>query len=453
MTKPLCVIQSPFETRSGYGDLSRDVIRHIIELDLYNVKLISLPWGACPMNALDPIRDVELIKRIIAIPVQLPRQPELFIQISVPNEFQPIGKFNIGITAGIETTAISLPWVQGCNRMNVVWATSEHSRQAMIGTVIEEHHPSGQMVASHKINVPVEVLHCCVHTNIFKKLPSEQLDANIKSSLAEIREKFCYLFVGHWLKGDVGEDRKNVGLLVKLFCETFKNVSEHKRPALILKTSGAGFSLLDREECLNKIKTIRNSVGSGCPNVYLLHGDLTESEMNSLYNHPKVKVHVSFTKGEGFGRPLLEATMSEKPVIASGWSGHLDFLNPQDVILVGGEVRQVEPAAVWEGVIIAESGWFNVDQKAAMNALMFTFKKYDQLLLSAKRIAKKNRTEFNYDVIKAKTADLLQKHVPKMAVQVPLQLPTLRKIGSATKLPTLKKVTSDNADQKDPINA
>lgn len=456
MSKPMCVIQSPFETRSGYGDMARDIIRHIIDLDLYDVKLVSLPWGATPMNALDPIKDVELINRIITPPVQLPRQPELFIQISVPNEFQPMGKYNIGITAGIETTLVSIPWIDGCNRMNVIWTISEHSKQVLLSTQAEERNQQGVVLSTKKLAVPVEVLHNCVHTDVFKTLNFKEMPESVEDMMLGVKEKFNYLFVGHWLKGNMGEDRKNVGLLIKIFCETFKQISSVHKPGLILKTSGAGFSILDREEILSKIKQVRGSVGAGCPNVYLLHGELTEEEMNGLYNHPKVKVHVSFTKGEGFGRPLLEACMSQKPVIASGWSGHLDFLTATESVLVPGALREVEPGAVWENVIIPQSSWFNIDPDAAANALMWTFRKNDEFVAQAKKLAATNRVKFSYDAIKQKTAELLARYVPAFAVEVPVALPTLKKLGGvsippvaaapmSSELPTLKKMTPINA--------
>ena len=156
------------------------------------------------------------------------------------------------------------------------------------------------------------------------------------------------------MRGDFGEDRKNVSFLIKVFLETFRQVSEKDKPALILKTSSAGFSILDREEILKKIQQIKDSVelnqGQTLPNIYLLHGELTDKEMNSLYNHSKVKAHVSFTKGEGFGRPLLEASISGKPVIASGWSGQLDFLDKENSVLVGGELKPIHESSVWDGV-------------------------------------------------------------------------------------------------------
>jgi hypothetical protein len=134
----------------------------------------------------------------------------------------------------------------------------------------------------------------------------------------DIPENFAYLFVGHWLQGELGHDRKNVGLLIKAFYEVFKN--KGNAPALILKTSCGKGSKMDKTEVLKRINIIRGSIPSDkLPNVYLLHGDFTNSEINELYNHPKIKANVSATKGEGFGRPLLEFALTGKPTIATGW--------------------------------------------------------------------------------------------------------------------------------------
>jgi glycosyltransferase involved in cell wall biosynthesis len=432
MTKPLCIIQAPYATRSGYGQMSADICRHIINLDRYDVKLISLPWGACPMNALhsDNPKDLPLFEHTVQPPLQIPRQPELFIQISVPNEFQPVAKYNIGITAGIETDRISPQWIEGCNRMDLILTISEHSKRVILDTVVEQKDQTGKVLNVLKVTKPVEVLHNCVDTNIFKYIGLTELSENIRERVKTIKEEFCFLFVGHWLKGNVGEDRKNVGMLIKIFCETFKGPESYARPALILKTSGATFSYMDQEEIMNKIRQIRDSVGEGCPNVYLLHGELTDEEMNDLYNHPKIKAHVSFTKGEGFGRPLLEATQSGKPIIASGWSGHLDFLNPEEAVLVGGELKQVEPGAVWEGVILPDAKWFNIDVQQSSHALQYAVKKYGNLVDKARLLAKKNAQQFNFDVIQERTKQLIDQYVPRFAMPVPLKLPVLKKVGT-----------------------
>jgi glycosyltransferase involved in cell wall biosynthesis len=439
-TKPLCVVRAPCATRSGYGDMSRDIIRHIIEYDKFDVKVVSVNWGETPMNALDENnpKDKMILDRILTGP--LTRQPELFVTITIPSEFERVGKYNIGITAGIETSIASAQWIEACNRMDTVFTISEHSKNVFLGSQFGRRGPNGEDLGTLKLDKPIEVLHNCIDQAIFKRLEYESdVLPTVKEVLADIPEKFCYLFVGHWLRGDFGEDRKNVGLLVRVFLETFKQ-SKTTPPALILKTSGGNFSILDKKEILKKISDIRGTVqleeGQTLPNVYVLHGELTDAEMNSLYNHPKVKAHVSLTKGEGFGRPLLEASISGKPIVASGWSGHMDFLNAEDAVLVGGELKQIHQSSVWENILIPESSWFRPDIQQAANALAAVFMDYDTFHKKAKKLGKENFKKFSYKSIQQRTWELLDKYVPEFPKQVPIKLPTLKKID----LPKLKKV-------------
>jgi glycosyltransferase involved in cell wall biosynthesis len=435
--KPLCVVRAPCATRSGYGDMSRDIIRHLIEYDKFDVKVHSVNWGDTPMNALDENdpKDKMILDRIIRENIN--KQPELFISITVPNEFEPIGKFNIGITAGIETTAASPQWIEGCNRMNAIFTISEHSKNVFQNSKYGYKTPQGQQ-GTMELSKPIEVLHNCIDTNVFgKKAP---VDKEFTKVLDAIPETFCFAFVGHWLRGEYSEDRKNVGVLIKLFLETFKQITDRPLPALILKTSSAGFSILDREEILTKIQQLKDSVTltgtQKLPNVYLLHGELTEKEMNTLYNHNKVKAHVSFTKGEGFGRPLLEASVSGKPVIASGWSGHMDFLRQDEAVLVGGELKNVHPSSVWENVIMAESQWFTAEPQQCVNAMGAVFMDYTTFKNRAYATADRNRKQFSYGNIQKRTWELLDKYVPEFPKQIPLVLPKLKKI----ELPKLNKV-------------
>lgn len=440
-TKPLCVVRAPCATRSGYGDMSRDIIRHLIEYDKFDVQVISVNWGDTPMNALNEkdSRDAMILERIVPLP--LTRQPDLFVTITIPTEFEAIGKYNIGITAGIETTAASAQWVEACNKMDVVFTISEHSKNVFHTSKYMRKGNNNQDLGTLEVTKPIEVLHNCIDQSLFKKLEYEaDIEPTIKKVLKDIPEDFCYLFVGHWLRGDFGEDRKNVAFLVKIFLETFKQTKAGTPPALILKTSGGNFSILDKKEILKKIRDIRSSVqlteGQTMPNVYVLHGELTDKEMNSLYNHPKVKAHVSLTKGEGFGRPLLEASISGKPVIASGWSGHIDFLNPEDAVLVGGELKNVHDSSVWEGVIIKESSWFAPDPQQSANALAAVFMDYDTFHKKSKKLGKENFKKFSYKTIQKRTWELLDKYVPEFPKQVSLTLPKLKKV----ELPKLKKV-------------
>ena len=231
-------------------------------------------------------------------------------------------------------------------------------------------------------------------------------------------------------------------MLVKVFCETFKN--QKNPPALVLKTSGATPCIIDREDILDKIENIKHQVVGNLPNIYVLHGDLRDEEINELYNHPKIKAHVSFTHGEGFGRPLLEATISEKPVIASNWSGQTDFLT-NDSILLPGTLINVGKDSLPKEFILDESQWFQVNYQYASNVLKEIYKNYSKYLTKSKKQAIINETKFSLDKMTEKLDEILTKYLPQFEEQpqkVDLKLPKLKKIQKPKKveLPKLKKV-------------
>ena len=264
-------------------------------------------WGNTPWGFINDNSEWEFLNKHLWDQPQLNRQPEIWMQITIPSEFQPIGKYNIGVTAGIETTVSPGDWIEGINRMNLTLTSSEHSKKIFLNTALQKvDQRTNQVIGEVRVEKPIEVLFEGADTKIYKVLDKVESF----SELNNIKEKFAYLFVGHWINGDLGEDRKNVGLLIKMFFEVFKNKKD--KPALILKTSQMGSSYVDRDDILKKIKAIKKSVNStDLPNVYLLHGEFTDVEMNELYNHPKVKAMINLTKGEGFGRPLLEFSLTK----------------------------------------------------------------------------------------------------------------------------------------------
>jgi glycosyltransferase involved in cell wall biosynthesis len=248
-----------------------------------------------------------------------------------------------------------------------------------------------------------------------------------------------------WGKGGYGEDRKDISKLVKVFYESFAN--KKKQPALILKSNAATFSILDREDCLEKINQIKSMFPKdwNLPNVYLLHGSLSMEEMNKLYNHPKIKSFVSLTHGEGFGRPLLEATMVGLPVIASGWSGQMDFLSQTDSLLLGGEMVKVPQSQHWKDIIVPESQWFNVNETQAYKAMNYCFQNYDEVKEKALNLMKINRDKFTLDKMTEKLDEIIMPYIDKVPQQVGLNLPKLKKVGGSQppkiKLPKLKKTS------------
>ena len=192
---------------------------------------------------------------------------------------------------------------------------------------------------------------------------------------------------------------------------------------------------------MNKIQQIVQPYGNTAPDIYLLHGDLTDSEMNSLYNHPKIKAMVSFTKGEGYGRPLLEFSTTGKPVLASNWSGHVDFLNKDYCTLLPGELTDVHASAV-NKFIIKGSKWFTVDYNYAARVIQDVIQNYKQYLSKSRKQTQYVKDNFSLEdmsEIFCKIVDDGMKHVPQ---QVGLKLPKLKKVSSPPilKLPKLKKV-------------
>jgi glycosyltransferase involved in cell wall biosynthesis len=286
---------------------------------------------------------------------------------------------------------------------------------------------------------------------IYKPLSKDEIDSKFFDMINDkISENFAFLFLGQWTKGGYGEDRKDIAKLIKVFYESFAN--KKKQPALILKTSGAGFSILDKEECIKKINNIKKMfpLDWKLPNVYLLHGDLSNDEINYLYNHPKIKSMVSLTHGEGFGRPLLEATMTGLPIIVSNWSGHLDFLDEKDSLLVGGSLEKVPSSQVWENIILEDSQWFNVNENETYKALNYVFNNYHNIVKKqGKNLMEKNREKFTLNKMTEELDSIMEKYLSDMPQQVGLNLPKLKKSKDAPspkiKLPKLKKVTNNES--------
>jgi glycosyltransferase involved in cell wall biosynthesis len=418
MTKPFLLFRGPVKTRSGYGAHSRDLLESLYKMDLFDIKIDSCNWGSTPLTALEEGNTFHnwINENIITA---LPSQPDIYVQVTVPNEFQRVGKFNIGVTAGIETTVAPKNWVDGCNRMDHIIATSTFSRDVLLQTVYNEtENTTGKLVKQYRIEKPISVLFEGVDTSIFN---------NQYNGLEfDIKEDFAYLFVGHWLKGDLGQDRKDVGMLIRCFVESFKD--EEVKPALVLKTSSASFSIKQREELRKKIEQIAKQTNvENIPSIYLVFGELTNQEMNDLYNHPKIKAMVSITKGEGFGRPLLEFTMTGKPVIASNWSGHKDFLPMDKAIMVGGSLTEVHDSVI-DDFIIKGSKWFTANYNEFAEVMKIVIKDYDKFLEKSEKLRVFNSEHFTLDKMKDKFETILTQNTiqPK---EHKLVLPKLTKVN------------------------
>ena len=444
MDKKFVVISCPIASRSGYGDHSRDIVRGLIEkYPEWDIKILSQRWGQTPLNALQQVVDEDLISRLWTNP-QLPTQPDVWMQITVPNEFKSVGKFNIGVTAGIETTQADASFIEGINRMDLTIVPSKFTKDVLIGSSYDKlDNNTKQSIGILKVEKPIEVAFEGLDLNVWKKV--KEIPEQLAKEIKQIPESFCYLFTGHWLQGDPGQDRKDIGMMIKTFLENFKDTKN--APALVLKTSSASFSIIDRNDITKKIEGLRRSVTykKSIPNVYLLHGDLSPEEMNALYNHPKMKAMISFTKGEGYGRPLAEFARTGKPILASSWSGHLDFLNPKYHILLPGKLTPVHQSALQKGLIKEGSQWFTVDYQIAGGIMKAVHIDYKKFLEKSRGSSHYMKTEFSLDKMNDVIKDFIDTHMASKPQEVALKLPKLQKIDKPSnepiKLPKLKKVT------------
>lgn len=436
MSKLSCVISCPVDVYGGYPARSRDILKAFINTQPgWDVRVLPQRWGMLRKGFLEDHQEWDLQSRILP---NLQKKPNIWGMVTIPSEFSKQGDFNIGITAGIETTLCDASWIEGCNRMDLVLVSSQHAKTVFENSqfdIIDK--ATGNTVKQLKLTTPVEVLFEGI--DLEKYFPKDMPGKNFKRTeisreLDKIPEDFLFLCSGMFMQGAYGHDRKNIGYTIKSFLEAFKH--EKNPPALLLKTSQSTSSIIDQEQILNRIDVIRGMVkGENLPNIYLFHGDILDSEINELYNHDKVKAMVSLTKGEGFGRPLLEFTVTGKPVIASGWSGQVDFLDKDLSLLVGGTLENVHPSAVTEKMILAESKWFKPDDMQVGTAYKSVVQNYNKHKAGAKKQGQRTRKEFSMQAMENKLSALISEYLPPIAVEQPLVLPQI-------KLPGLKKITT-----------
>ena len=419
MSKPLLLFQAPIATRSGYGDHSRDILKSLFDLDKYDVKIVPTRWGNTPQDQIDP--QTEFGQKILSnIVTKIDKTPDIYIQISVSNEFRKVGKYNIGITAGVETNLAPQEFLQGGNQMDLIITPSEFTKDTLLKTVYTKvDKNTKQAIGEVKLEKPIEVLFEGVNLDVFNsKSESSILDS--------VNTDFNFLYVGHWLTGQLGEDRKDTGMMIKTFCTVFKDLPKNQQPGLILKTSAAGFSVGEREIVADKIKQVTKEYGEKCPPIHLVFGDLSESELNSLYNDKKVKAMLMFTKGEGYGRPLAEFATTGKPILVSNWSGFKDFLPEENTIYLEGELKNVHESAA-NKFLLKESKWFTVNYSKAAQKIFDVFKNYKKYEKDSKGLKTNIQKNFSLDKMTTKLGEILDKYV-KVQQHVELKLPTIKKL-------------------------
>ncbi len=369
------VFSGPIMNRSGYGVYADWLAHTALSYSNFDTIIIPIQFGSNVPRQVNTAFDKLMLSRIPKVKIA---SPHIYLSCQLPNLDQPKGMIlNINFNAGIETSKATLKICEGLKQWNQVCVMSEFSKQVYLNT-------------TPTLTVPISVINPGIDTSIFKFNAPPNDKVNIE--LAKLKEQEAFLFVGQLTHSNPMLDRKNMALLMKLFCQTFKGISN--KPALILKTGGTNHSTNDRNYMLDIIKQVKATIPGNDVTIALLHGELSDLEMASLYNHPKVIAHISISKGEGYGLPLLEASMSGKPILASDYSGYLDFLGDKFIKLPG-QLTTIPNEAISE-YFPKDSQWFSVNEEAVCEAMkQFYSGDRQPAINTALKLAECNSYKFN----------------------------------------------------------
>jgi glycosyltransferase involved in cell wall biosynthesis len=337
MTKKNILFRGPVLTQSGYGVHARQIAKWLLSREDFEVEFQALPWGETPWLINKDI-DNGFVGKVMERTVDPNnKRYDATVQLQLPNEWDTsFSRINIGITAGVETDRCNPEWVSACNRMSMVIVPSNHSKNCL--------------TASGNISVPLRVI------------PESYCDAIMKDEKTGIDDlqlttDFNVLLFGQITGNNPENDRKNIFYTIKWLCETFKNDEDF---GIVIKTNAGRNTNIDKKIVTQTLQGVLREVRKGeFPRVYLLHGDLSDSEVASLYRHPKIKALVSLTRGEGYGLPILEASASGLPVIATGWSGHTDFLSHGKYIDVPYKLGPVHQSRIDNKIFMQGTNWAN----------------------------------------------------------------------------------------------
>jgi len=342
--KKSILLKAPILTRSGYGEHARFVLRSLrTREDLFDIYIQPLQWGATSwISTEDEERlwiDQTIEKTIVHI--QQGGKFDMSAQVTIPNEWERIADLNIGFTAGIETTKVAPIWLQkGNEQVNRIITISKHSVDSYKNTsAVATNNSTGEKI-DYRLTTQIDFVNYPAKS--FEKLPSLEL---------ELGTDFNFLTVAQFGL------RKNLPNTIKWFVEEFKD----ENVGLVVKTNMAKNCLMDRQNTFQNLKNMLSNYPDRKCKVFLLHGDMTDEEMHSLYQHENISALLALPHGEGFGLPIFEAAYSGLPVIATGWSGHLDFLvdeeGKENFYNVAFDLQPIQNEVVWENVLIPESMW------------------------------------------------------------------------------------------------
>ena len=344
--KKKILVKGPVLSQSGYGEQARFALRALRSReDIFDIYIQPIRWGNTGW-VWEHSEERDWIDSMITKTALYTReggQVDMSLQITIPNEWERLAPINIGYTAGIETTKVAPEWLYKGNQMDKIIVVSDHSKNVFKNTVAVGQDQTGQQ-REFALETPIESVGYAVRHHEAKEIPG------FNPTTA-----FNFLCVSQW------GPRKNFNNTIKWWVEEFHD----QKIGLILKTSLANNSLVDKTKTENILKSILSEFPNRKCKVYMLHGDLSDGQMKWLYQHEKTKCLINIAHGEGFGLPMFEAAQNALPIVTIDWSGQMDYLtqgNEKYFSPVKYKLENIPPQAVWEGVLEKDSQWANAEQ-------------------------------------------------------------------------------------------
>jgi len=338
------ILRGPLLSKSGYGTHSRQVFEWLSETE-NSIRCEVTPWGITSWHV-NPAGLNGLVEKIMNATGKEMKNPDISFQIQLPHEWDTkLAPINVGITAGVETDRVSKEWVEAVEKMNLVIVPSEFSKKAFLNSGVSE----GKIIVIPESYSP--------YLENEYKIPD----------LSQIETDFNFLLFGQITSKSAEAVRKNLFYSVKWFCEEFK---DNPDVGLVIKSNLGTNCVFHKNHLKDLFSKLVNEVRKGeNPKIYLLNGDMSEEEVAGLLKNEKIKAMISFTRGEGYGLPLIDAAASGLPIIATNWSGHLDFLNRGHFNKVSYDLIEV-PSSIQDGKIFVKNArWANpheIDAKKRM---------------------------------------------------------------------------------------